>query len=98
MIKIAINGFGRIGRTVFRILQNHKNIEVVAINDLVQPNVLAHLLKYDSIMGRFKGEVTSSEDSITVNGKIYLFNIFSNTLWSLLNPGTCKPDAIICLA
>ncbi|OFZ46543.1 MAG: type I glyceraldehyde-3-phosphate dehydrogenase [Bdellovibrionales bacterium RIFOXYB1_FULL_37_110] len=68
-IKIGINGFGRIGRTVFRILQNHKNIEVVAINDLVQPNVLAHLLKYDSIMGRFKGEVTSSEDSITVNGK-----------------------------
>jgi glyceraldehyde 3-phosphate dehydrogenase len=68
-IKIGINGFGRIGRTVFRIMQNHKNMEVVAINDLVQPSVLAHLLKYDSIMGRFKGEVTSSEDSITVNGK-----------------------------
>ncbi|MCK5072354.1 MAG: type I glyceraldehyde-3-phosphate dehydrogenase [Bacteriovoracaceae bacterium] len=68
-IRIGINGFGRIGRTVFRILQEYNDIEVVAINDLVDPKTLAHLLKYDSIMGRFKGTVETSDNAIIVNGK-----------------------------
>lgn len=73
-VKVAINGFGRIGRLVFRQIYNMEGIEVVAINDLTSPKVLAHLLKYDSAQGRFDGEVTSTENSIVVNGeevKIY---------------------------
>jgi glyceraldehyde 3-phosphate dehydrogenase len=73
-VKVAINGFGRIGRLVFRQIYNMEGIEVVAINDLTSPKVLAHLLKYDSAQGRFHGEVTSTENSIVVNGedvKIY---------------------------
>ena len=66
--KIGINGFGRIGRNVFRIIQDHPDFEVVAINDLTDAKTLAHLLKYDSVNGPFKGTVTSAEDSITVNG------------------------------
>ncbi|GEO10724.1 type I glyceraldehyde-3-phosphate dehydrogenase [Segetibacter aerophilus] len=73
-VKVAINGFGRIGRLVFRQIYNMEGIDVVAINDLTSPKVLAHLLKYDSAQGRFTGEVTSTENSIVVNGeevKIY---------------------------
>ena len=73
-IKVAINGFGRIGRLVFRQIYNMEGIDVVAINDLTTPAVLAHLLKYDSAHGKFAGEVKSSEDSIIVDGeevKIY---------------------------
>jgi len=73
-VKVAINGFGRIGRLVFRQIYNMEGIEVVAINDLTSPKVLAHLLKYDSAQGRFDATVTSTEDSIVVNGdtvKIY---------------------------
>lgn len=73
-IKVAINGFGRIGRLVFRQIYNMEGIEIVAINDLTSPKVLAHLLKYDSAQGRFHGNVESSDNSITVNGeevKIY---------------------------
>ena len=73
-VKVAINGFGRIGRLVFRQIYNMEGIDVVAINDLTSPKVLAHLLKYDSAQGRFEGDVTSSESSISVNGdevKIY---------------------------
>ena len=65
--RVAINGFGRIGRITFRNLIGNKNIEVVAINDLTDNKTLAHLLKYDSIHGRFHGEVTSDENYITVN-------------------------------
>ncbi|MBS1927053.1 MAG: type I glyceraldehyde-3-phosphate dehydrogenase [Bacteroidetes bacterium] len=73
-VKVAINGFGRIGRLVFRQIHNIEGIDVVAINDLTSPKVLAHLLKYDSAQGRFTEEVKASEGSITVNGneiKIY---------------------------
>lgn len=73
-VKVAINGFGRIGRLVFRKIYNMEGIEVVAINDLTSPKALAHLLKYDSAQGRFDGDVTNTEDSIVVNGeevKIY---------------------------
>ncbi len=73
-VKVAINGFGRIGRLVFRQIYNMKDIDVVAINDLTSPKVLAHLLKYDSAQGRFEGEVKSTDNAIVVNGeeiKIY---------------------------
>jgi glyceraldehyde 3-phosphate dehydrogenase len=73
-VKVAINGFGRIGRLVYRQIHNIDGIDVVAINDLTSPAVLAHLLKYDSAQGRFNEDVKHSENSITVNGveiKIY---------------------------
>jgi glyceraldehyde 3-phosphate dehydrogenase len=73
-VKVAINGFGRIGRLAFRQIYNMEGIDVVAINDLTKPNVLAHLLKYDTAQGRFGVDVTHSDDSITVAGnsiKIY---------------------------
>lgn len=68
-IKVGINGFGRIGRVVFRIIQNKENIEVVGINDITNTKTLAHLLKYDSIHGGFNGTVEHTENSIIVNGK-----------------------------
>lgn len=68
-VKVAINGFGRIGRLSFRCLLEKPNIDVVAINDLTDNETLAHLLKYDSIHGVFKGEVSADAESITVNGK-----------------------------
>ncbi len=70
--RIAINGFGRIGRLVFRQIFElglEKELEVVAINDLTSPEILAHLLKYDSAQGKFKGEVKAKKDAIVVNGK-----------------------------
>ena len=68
-VKVAINGFGRIGRLVFRQIHNMEGIEVVAINDLTNPASLAHLLKYDSAQGRFNEKVTSSDNAINVNGR-----------------------------
>jgi glyceraldehyde 3-phosphate dehydrogenase len=68
-VKIAINGFGRIGRNVFRAAQGTKSFEIVAINDLTDPATLAHLLKYDSIHGQFAGDVKSTESEIIVNGQ-----------------------------
>jgi glyceraldehyde 3-phosphate dehydrogenase len=73
-VKVAINGFGRIGRLVFRQIYNMEGIDVVAINDLTSPQVLAHLLKYDTAQGRFGQDVKATENSIVVNGeeiKIY---------------------------
>jgi glyceraldehyde 3-phosphate dehydrogenase len=67
MIRIAINGFGRIGRRVFRLLHEHKDITVVAINDLADARTLSHLLKYDSIHGVFKSNMSHNEDHIIVN-------------------------------
>lgn len=69
MIKVAINGFGRIGRTYLRKLQLHPQIEVVAINDLTDTGTLAHLLKYDSIHRQYPGVVSAGEHSIIINGK-----------------------------
>ncbi len=68
-VKIAINGFGRIGRVTFRNLLKNKNVEVVAINDLTDNATLVHLLKYDSIHGSFEGEVSADESFLYVNGK-----------------------------
>lgn len=72
MKKIAINGFGRIGRLTFRVLLQNPEVEVVAINDLTDAKTLAHLLKYDSSQGRFPGEVSYEGDNkLVVNGKSY---------------------------
>ena len=73
-VKVAINGFGRIGRLVYRQIYNMEGIDVVAINDLTSPKVLAHLLKYDTAQGRFNADVKASDNAIVVNGdeiKIY---------------------------
>ncbi|WP_055442940.1 type I glyceraldehyde-3-phosphate dehydrogenase [Lacinutrix himadriensis] len=69
MIHVAINGFGRIGRRVFRLLQNNPNIQVVAINDLADARTLSHLLKYDSIHGIFNEAISYNENHIIVNNK-----------------------------
>lgn len=87
-VKVAINGFGRIGRLAFRQIHGLEGIEVVAINDLTKPNVLAHLLKYDTAQGRFNEEVTHSDDAITVNGnqiKIYAQKDPSQIPWGAHN-------------
>jgi glyceraldehyde 3-phosphate dehydrogenase len=69
-IKIGINGFGRIGRMVFRAaVQNFRDIDVVGINDLLEPDYLAYMLQYDSVHGRFKGEVAVEGNTLIVNGK-----------------------------
>jgi glyceraldehyde 3-phosphate dehydrogenase len=69
-LKIGINGFGRIGRNVLRsAVQNFSDIEVVGINDLLEPNYLAYMLQYDSVHGRFKGEVSVDGNTLVVNGK-----------------------------
>lgn len=68
-IKVAINGFGRIGRNVFKIALERNNIEIVGINDLTDNKTLAHLLKYDSTQGKFQGTVEANEEGIVVNGK-----------------------------
>jgi glyceraldehyde 3-phosphate dehydrogenase len=68
-MKIAINGFGRIGRSVFKVAMERKNIEVVAINDITDAKTLAHLLKYDSNYGKYPKSVEAKEDSLVVDGK-----------------------------
>ena len=88
-VKVAINGFGRIGRLAFRQMFGAEGYEVVAINDLTSPKMLAHLLKYDSSQGRYAlaDKVTASEDSITVDGqeiKIYAFPDANNCPWGEL--------------
>lgn len=68
-VKVGINGFGRIGRNVFRAMMNTPELEVVAVNDLTDSKTLAHLLKYDSVHGKFAGEVSASSNGILVNGR-----------------------------
>ncbi|MGD9280564.1 MAG: type I glyceraldehyde-3-phosphate dehydrogenase [Desulfobacterales bacterium] len=67
-VKLGINGFGRIGRLVFRAAWNHPEVEVVAINDLADGATIAHLLKYDSVHGRFGADVTAQNDQLQING------------------------------
>jgi glyceraldehyde 3-phosphate dehydrogenase (phosphorylating) len=84
MINVAINGFGRIGRRVFRLLQEHSEIQVVAINDLADTKTLSHLLKYDSIHGIFKGDISHDSNHIFVNNRsITLLNLpdIANINW-----------------
>jgi len=73
MIRIAINGFGRIGRNLFRLLLNHPDIVVVAINDIADTKTMAHLLKYDSIHGVLPNSISADEKAIVVDGQPYLF-------------------------
>ncbi len=92
-VKVAINGFGRIGRLVYRQIHNMEGIDVVAINDLTSPATLAHLLKYDSAQGRFDEKVTSTENAIVVNGqevKVYAQKDPSQIPW-----GTHDVDVVI---
>src|SRR6476469_9808955 len=71
IIKVGINGFGRIGRAAFKLSLDMPDVEVVGINDLTSPEVLAHLLKYDSNYGKFNHEVTFTENEVVVDGKKY---------------------------
>ena len=89
MVKVGINGFGRIGRNVFKALVKHYSgeLEVVGINDLTSAKTLAHLLKYDSLYGRFDGTVEAKENSIVVNGneiKIFAERDPKNIDWNSL--------------
>ena len=87
-VKVAINGFGRIGRLAFRQMFGAEGYEVVAINDLTSPTMLAHLLKYDSAQGRYDHAVEAGEDSITVDGKtikIYAEKDANNCPWGALD-------------
>src|SRR5208282_2070794 len=68
-VKVGINGFGRIGRNVLRAALDNPEIEFVAVNDLTSPKTLAHLLKYDSILGNIKNNIVAGEDFISVDGK-----------------------------
>ncbi|MFN5049332.1 type I glyceraldehyde-3-phosphate dehydrogenase [Roseateles sp.] len=87
-IKIGINGFGRIGRMVFRAaIANFKDIEVVGINDLLEPDYLAYMLKYDSVHGRFKGDVAVDGNTLIVNGK-------KIRLTAVKNPAELKWDEV----
>lgn len=92
-VKVAINGFGRIGRLVYRQIYNMKGIDIVAINDLTSPKVLAHLLKYDTAQGRFDAEVSATDNSIVVNGdevKIYAQKDPAQIPW-----GTHQVDVVL---
>lgn len=91
--KIAINGFGRIGRITFRYLLEDENVEVVAINDLTDSKTLAHLFKYDSVHGKYNGEVSHTADGIVVNGKEY--KIFSEKDPNNLPWGSLGVDVVI---
>ncbi|MBS1209880.1 MAG: glyceraldehyde-3-phosphate dehydrogenase [Proteobacteria bacterium] len=87
-IKVGINGFGRIGRMVFRAaVQNFKDIEIVGINDLLEPDYLAYMLKHDSVHGKFEGEVSVEGSTLIVNGK-------KIRLTALRNPAELKWDEV----
>ena len=92
-IKVAINGFGRIGRLVYRQIHNMEGIDVVAINDLTSPATLAHLLKYDSAQGRFDQPVTSTENAIIVNG--HTINVYAQKDPAQIPWGTHNVDVVI---
>ena len=86
-IKLGINGFGRIGRMVFRATLNHPEVEVVAINDLTDAATTAHLLKYDSVHGKLSADVAAKENAIEVNGKTIVIT-------SLKDPAQCNWKAL----
>jgi glyceraldehyde 3-phosphate dehydrogenase len=93
-VRVGINGFGRIGRNFFRAVQaSGADIEIVAVNDLTDNATLAHLLKYDSILGRLDGDVTSTEDEIAVNGKA--FKAFAERDPNNLKWGELGADVVI---
>ena len=79
-IRVAINGFGRIGRLIFRTISERSGIDIVAINDLTEPKVMAHLLKYDTVFGRFNGTINVEDNALIVNGKRILVYSEKNPL------------------
>ena len=94
MVKVGINGFGRIGRNFFRaVLTSKADVEIVGVNDLTDIKTLAHLLKYDSILGRLDATVTHTENSITVNGKT--FRVFAEKDPANLPWSEVKADIVI---
>lgn len=93
-VRVGINGFGRIGRNFYRaVIASGADIEIVAVNDLTDNATLAHLLKYDSILGRFDGEVTSTDTDITANGKT--FKAFAERDPSKLPWGEVGADIVV---
>src|SRR5947199_45967 len=83
-VKVGINGFGRIGRNVFRAAQGRKDVEILAVNDITDPPTLAHLLKYDSILGNYTGTVSADGDTLTVDGnrvKVFAERDPGNLAW-----------------
>ncbi len=92
-VKIGINGFGRIGRLFFRACEDFEDIEIVAINDLTDSNTLSHLLKYDSVHGRFKGEVKAIENNLLINGRE--IKIFSEVSPERIPWGDLNVDIVV---
>jgi glyceraldehyde 3-phosphate dehydrogenase len=92
-IRVGINGFGRIGRSFFRACRGYDDIEIVAVNDLTVPGQLAHLLKYDSVHGKYPGEVRASDDYLIVDGKE--IKIFSSKDPSEIPWGELGVDVVI---
>src|SRR3984957_12267027 len=92
-IKVGINGFGRIGRNVYRAAMNNKNIEIVAVNDLTDAKTLAHLLKYDSVLGNLHADIKAGEGAITVNGKEV--KVFSQRDPALIPWGTVGVEYVV---
>src|SRR3954470_24121033 len=93
-IKICINGFGRIGRMVFRAaVQNFSDIEIVGINDLLAPDYLAYMLKYDSVHGRFNGSIDIDGNTLILNGKKIRLTAAKDP--AELRWGTVEADVIV---
>ncbi len=92
-IRVAINGFGRIGRQAFKLALEKKELEVVAINDLTSPEVLAHLLKYDSNYGRYPAEVGHTEKALVIDGTVYM--VYAEKDPEKLPWGKLKVDVVI---
>jgi len=91
-IKIGINGFGRIGRNVFKIAMERDNMEIVGINDLTDTKTLAHLLKYDSTQGKFDGNVSHNDSNLVINGKeipVYAERLPIEIKWAV------TPDVVV---
>jgi glyceraldehyde 3-phosphate dehydrogenase len=93
MLKIAINGFGRIGRTALRAGWERKGLTFVAVNDLTQPNILAHLLKYDSVFGTWDHNVTAGKDHLKIDGRVV--PVFAQTDPALIPWGKVNADVVI---
>ena len=98
MIRVAINGFGRIGRSVFRVLNQRKDIDLVAINDIFDKEALVYLLKYDTVMGRFPGNVELKDDMLTAgdqNVKLISERIPENLPWKDLGIDIVVDEKVI---
>src|SRR5260370_13027773 len=92
-VKVGINGFGRIGRNVLRTAIDDSSLEFVAVNDLTSPATLAHLLKYDSILGNLKHDIKATADSIVINGKPV--KVFSEKYHAAINSESLGAPAVI---